>query len=43
MPAEEHRKLKRLAQKKGLMGERKQAYIYGTLNKIERRRKKKHA
>ena len=42
MPAEEHRKLKRSAEKAGLMGKHKAAYIYGTLNKIEQRRKKKH-
>jgi len=42
MPKEEHRKLKRSARKAGLTGERKAAYIYGTLHKIEQRRKKKH-
>lgn len=41
MPEEEHRKLKRLAQKRGLTGERKKAYIYGTLHTIKLRRKKK--
>ncbi len=43
MPEEEHRKLKRSAKKAGLTGESKDAYIYGTLRKIEQRRKKKHA
>ena len=43
MPAEEHRKLKRSAKKAGLTGKRKAAYIYGTLSKIEQRRKKKYA
>ncbi len=43
MPKKEHRKLKRLAEKKKLKGERKDAYIYGTLQKIKLRRKKKHA
>ncbi len=42
MPEEEHRKLKRSAKKAGLTGERKAAYVYGTLHKIEKRRKKKH-
>ena len=42
MPTEEHRKLKRSAKKAGLTGKRKAAYIYGTLNKIEQRRKKRH-
>ena len=41
MPAEEHRKLKRSVKKAGLTGERKAAYIYGTLYKIEQRSKKK--
>ena len=41
MPEEEHRKLKRSAKKAGLTGERKEAYIYGTLHKIKLRRKKK--
>ena len=43
MPEEEHRKLKRSAKKAGLTGERKEAYVYGTLHKIKLRRKKKHA
>ena len=42
MPEEEHRKLKRSAKKAGLTGERKAAYIYGTLHTIKLRRKKKH-
>lgn len=42
MPEEEHRKLKRSAKKAGLTGERKKAYIYGTLHEIKLRRKKKH-
>jgi len=42
MPEEEHRKLKRSAKKAGLTGERKKAYIYGTLHTIKLRRKKKH-
>lgn len=41
MPKAEHEKLERLAKKKGLSGERKDAYVYGTLNKIEKARKKK--
>ena len=42
MPEEEHRKLKRSAKKAGLTGERAAGYIYGTLNKIKLRRKKKY-
>jgi len=41
MPEREHRKLKRSARKTGLTGERKKAYIYGTLHTIKLRRKKK--
>ena len=41
MPEEEHRKLKRSVKKAGLTGERKEAYIYGTLHKIKLQRKKK--
>lgn len=41
MPEEEHRKLKRSARKAGLKGERKEAYIYGTLHKIKLRRRRK--
>ena len=44
MPKEEHEKLKRLALKKfgTTTSERARRYIYGTLNKIEERRKTKH-
>lgn len=41
MPKKEHRKLARQAKKKGLTGDRKDAYVYGTMNKIEKRRKAK--
>ena len=41
MPEEEHRKLKRSAKKAGLTGERKAAYIYGTLRKIEQCRRRR--
>lgn len=33
MPKKEEAKLKRQATKKGLTGERKNAYVYGTLRK----------
>lgn len=35
MPKKLHDKLEREARKKGLKGKRKNAYVYGTLNKIE--------
>lgn len=41
MPKALHDKLAREAAKKGLKGKRKNAYVYGTLNKIESRKKKK--
>jgi hypothetical protein len=41
MPRKAHRALEKEAQKKGLKGERKNAYIYGTLNKIEKAKKKR--
>lgn len=41
MPKKVHDKLKREAEKKGLTGEAKDRYIYGTLNKIEKKGKKK--
>lgn len=34
MPKELHDKLKRQAEKKGLKGKRKKAYVYGTMDKI---------
>ena len=37
MPVKIERKLKKQAKKKGLIGKRKNAYIYGTLNKIEKK------
>ena len=39
MPKEIHRKLERQAEKKGLKGERKDKYIYGTMSKIEKKKK----
>ena len=39
MPKEIHRKLERAAEKKGLKGERKDKYVYGTMSKIEKRKK----
>ena len=41
MPKELHKKLEREAEKKHLKGERKDAYVYGTLNKIEHKKKHK--
>lgn len=41
MPKKLHDKLERQARKKGLKGDRKDAYVYGTMNKIEKRKKKK--
>ena len=40
MPKKLERKLKAEARKKGFSGKRAGAYIYGTLSKIEKRRKK---
>jgi len=40
MPKALHDKLARQATKKGLKGERKDAYVYGTMNKIEKKKKK---
>ncbi len=40
MPKALHDKLKRQAAKKGLKGKRRDAYIYGTMKKIEKRKKK---
>lgn len=40
MPKKLHDKLAREAKKKGLTGKRKDAYVYGTLNKIEKKKKK---
>jgi hypothetical protein len=41
MPKKEEAKLKKQARKKGLKGERADAYVYGTLNKIKKARKAK--
>lgn len=43
MPKKEHAKLARQATKLGLTGDRRRAYIYGTLRKIEERRKRKRS
>lgn len=37
MPKKVHDKLEREAKKKGLKGEHKDAYVYGTLNKIKKK------
>ena len=39
MPKKLHDKLERGARKKGLKGERKAAYVYGTMKKVEKRKK----
>lgn len=41
MPKKDEEKLRRQADKKGLKGKRRRAYIYGTLQKIQKRRKQK--
>lgn len=40
MPKALHRKLTKQAKKKGLTGKRKGAYIYGTMKKVEKKKKK---
>lgn len=40
MPKKVHKSLVKSANKKGLKGERKNAYVYGTLRKIEKRKGK---
>lgn len=40
MPKEMHERLERQARKKGLKGERKDAYVYSTLRKVERKKKR---
>ena len=42
MPKKLHDRLAREAAKKGLKGDRKKAYIYGTMNKIEKVKKAKN-
>jgi len=41
MPKALHRQLMRGARRLGLTGDRRRAYVYGTLDKIEKQRKKK--
>ena len=41
MPKKAHAALKKSAKKKGLTGDRKNAFIYGTLNKKKTSKKKK--
>lgn len=40
MPKKVHKRLVKQAKKKGLKGERKKAYVYGTLRKIEKNKGK---
>ena len=40
MPKKLHRALSRSARKKGLKGRRRNAYVYGTMAKIKRRKKR---
>lgn len=41
MPKALHDQLLRSARKRGLTGDRQDAYVYGTMNKIEKARAKK--
>lgn len=41
MPKKMHEALERSAKKKGLKGERKDAYVYGTMAKAEAKKRKK--
>jgi len=41
MPKKLHEKLRKSAKKKGLKGDRAKAYIYGTMSKIESKKKRK--
>jgi len=41
MPKKLHTALKKSASKKGLMGKRKDAYVYGTMKKVEENKRKK--
>lgn len=41
MPKKVHDRLAREATKKGLKGKRKAAYVYGTMQKIEKRQGRK--
>ena len=43
MPKALHRKLEKTARKKGLKGKRKNAYIYGTMNKQKKPSKARRA
>lgn len=43
MPKELHDNLEKQANKIGLKGDRKYAYVYGTLQKIEKTKTDKHA
>ena len=42
MPRIVERRLAREADRKGLTGDRRKAYIYGTMSRIEQGKKKKH-
>jgi len=39
MPKKLHAKLKRSAKKRGLSGDRAKGYIYGTMRRVEKKRK----
>lgn len=41
MPRKLHAKLTKQAQRQGLTGERKDAYVYGTMKKVEKAKKRK--
>jgi hypothetical protein len=40
MPKKMHERLEKQAHKKGLKGERKDAYVYGTMNKAKGKKKR---
>jgi hypothetical protein len=40
MPKKLHEQLERRADELGLTGKRRQAYIYGTMNKVEKKKQK---
>jgi len=42
MPEALHKRLEEEAKKKGLHGKQKDAYVFGTLNRIEKAQKEKH-
>jgi len=43
MPKAAHQSLAKQASKKGLTGKRKQAYVYGTLAKLKKKKSERYA